>query len=113
MDSIEFRHVTDHQVQVQLLRNVMLGPGRGAELADLLERKERRPIGQSQVEPIAPGFVVLVGWRLFVARSVHETEELTPELRCPPGIRGVENDLSKPRRHRFHERRLGAILRYR
>lgn len=78
VNSVEFLQVTDHQVQVQLLGDVVLGPGCGCEFGDLLEREQRRLIRQPEVEPVMPGFVVLAGWRFLVPRPIHEAKELTP-----------------------------------
>ncbi len=65
---IEFGHVPHHQVQVQLLGDVVVGPGRRFEFVDLLERKQWRTVWQSRVQPVAPRWVVVPGRRLFVPR---------------------------------------------
>ena len=60
VDGSELRQVSNHQVEVELLGNVLLWPGRMREFCDLLEREQRRPVRQPQVEPVPPGFVVLI-----------------------------------------------------
>lgn len=96
---VELCPAFDGEIEVQLLRDRVAGSGRPGQLVDLLERQSRRAVGMVQVEPIPAGRVVRSRRRL-VTRPVDQAEQLPPELRAAPGIRGVDHYLPQLR-HRI------------
>lgn len=74
MNRVQLFEGLDCQVQVELLRDVVLGPGRRCQFSHLLEREPRCPAGVEQIEPVSAGRIVLSLWRPFVARPVDQAQ---------------------------------------
>jgi hypothetical protein len=96
--AVQLRLVRDGHVQVQLLRDAVVGPGRRGQRGHVLERDAlaaglvaagRGP----QDQPVAAARVIRAGPRRLIARPVGEPEQLPVELRERPRLRGVEHDL--------------------
>lgn len=85
----------DHQIQVQLLRDRALWPGRLRELGHLLERHTRGAGGVLEHQPVLPRRIRFVRERTLVARPLPKAEHLPVALRKRLRIGAVQDDLEK------------------
>src|SRR5215211_3837720 len=97
MDGVELVDVPNRQIQVQLLRHATERPRGSRQLINLLERKAWPSVRMTQIEPVSPRWVVLVGAGRLVPRSVDQPQQASPELGASPRIDGVEDHLSQAR----------------
>lgn len=93
---VEFHPVSDDDVQVHLLRDVVIGPGGLLQPLDLLERQAAAGLGSEQDQPVTAALVVGARRRRLVAGPVAEAEELAVELGEPARVGGVEHHLRQP-----------------
>lgn len=85
----------DGHVDVQLHRDLRRRPGRGRQLADLLEGESRCALRGPQDEPV--GVVGASVHGRFVTRAVDEPQELAVELCEASNIGGVQGGLAQAR----------------
>lgn len=89
----EVRRAVDGHVQVELLRDTGLRPGRGREIGDLLER-ELSPRQPAQDQPVAAVRIGITGRWWLVAGAIVHPEQLPVELGETADVGRVEDDLS-------------------
>src|SRR6266516_180679 len=90
---VEIPRCPNGQVQVELLGYFVLRPRRPPQFGHLLERDARRAGGVMEDQPVLTSLVELIpSWR-FVARTVHEAEQLPVKLRQMARVGGIQDDL--------------------
>ena len=89
--------VGHRQIEVELLGDGVVGPGRRRQGCHLLERDLRRPRRVDDDQPVSAPDVVVAGRRRLVPGAVLEPQQLSVELGQRAGIGGVEHDLAQRR----------------
>src|SRR5919106_659961 len=90
---VEFSHVGNGHVEMQLLRDRALRPRRPRERGNTLKGDHQPSVRITKHEPVAPIRVRLTWRRRFVSGPVSPTEQLAIELSQCSSIRGVQDYL--------------------
>ena len=86
---VEIPRCPNGQVQVELLGYFVLRPRRPPQFGHLLERDARRAGRVTDDQPVLTSLIGLISRWGFVARALHEAEQLPVELREAAGVRGA------------------------